>query len=133
MTQRFEMYRCSVCGNIVEVAAGAPGKLVCCGKPMDLLIANTTDAAQEKHVPVYSKEGNVVTIKVGSVPHPMTEEHFIEWIEIHSNNRTQIKFLKPGDAPTADFCCPPSCEAGAQPIVRAYCNLHGLWECRPQI
>lgn len=133
MAKRFEVYQCSICGNMVEAVADAPGKLVCCGKPMDLLIENTTDASLEKHVPVYSREGNAVTIKVGSIPHPMTPEHFIEWIEIRSGDRAQIKFLKPGDEPRAEFSCPPSYPEGLQPIVRAYCNLHGLWECRPQI
>ena len=123
MAKRFEVYQCSICGNMVEAVADAPGKLVCCGKPMDLLIENTTDASLEKHVPVYSREGNAVTIKVGSIPHPMTPEHFIEWIELLQNGRTQRVDLAPGDRPIAEFCV-----ADGPAVVRALCNRHGLWK-----
>src|SRR5690554_5555818 len=96
-----EFYRCSICGNIVELIENGGGELVCCGQPMDLLEANTTDAATEKHVPVLSKEGNTLKVAVGSVDHPMVEEHYIQWICVVQDNRTQRADLKPGDAPKA--------------------------------
>ena len=136
MQEKFEIWQCPVCGNIVEGVHAGGGTLVCCGEPMVQMVENTTDAAQEKHLPVFHKEGNVVKITVGSVPHPMTAEHFIEWIEICTDTRSQRKYLKPGDAPEAEFCCPPCCSAAAAsatPRVRAYCNLHGLWESRPNL
>jgi len=118
---------------IIENVNGVNGHLVCCGKPMEKLIANTTDAAQEKHVPVFTKEGNVVRINVGSTDHPMLPEHYIEWIEVFTDARSQRKYLKPGDAPVAEFSCPPNaCKPGVVPTVRAYCNLHGLWEYKPE-
>ncbi len=128
MTKQFEVYRCPLCGNIVEVLHSAGGTLICCGKPMEKLSANSTDASVEKHVPVFTREGNVVKVTVGSIPHPMTDEHHIEWIEVHSDTRVQRKYLKPGDAPEALFACPPdACQSGKKPMVYAYCNLHGLW------
>ena len=128
MAKLFEVYRCPICGNMVEVVGEGGGRLVCCGSPMEKLAANTVDASHEKHMPVFSREGNVVTVKIGSVPHPMIPEHYIEWIEVHSDNRVQRKYLKPGDAPEALFSCPPdACDSGKTPFVYAYCNLHGLW------
>lgn len=129
MTKQFEVYRCPICGNIVEVLIPGGGTLVCCGKPMEKLEANTVDASKEKHVPVFQREGDVVTIRVGSQPHPMLPEHYIEWVEVHSDDRVQRKYLKPGDAPEVQFACPPSGRcSGKKPRVFAYCNIHGLWE-----
>ena len=124
MTQRNEIYKCKVCGNIVEVIHGAKGELVCCGQPMEKQVAGTTDAATEKHVPVIEKVEGGYKVTVGSVAHPMLEAHYIEWIElITSCGRVQRKYLTPGDAPEATFKC-----AADKVTAREYCNLHGLWE-----
>lgn len=120
---KHEIYKCSVCGNIVEVLYVGGGELVCCGKPMILQEENSQDAATEKHVPVIEETENGIKIKIGEVPHPMTEEHYIEWIEVISENIVYRKDLKPGDAPEAEF---PLVKEGA--TARAYCNLHGLWK-----
>ena len=120
MTKRKEIYKCEVCGNIVEIIHESGGTLVCCGQPMKLLKENSVDASQEKHVPII--EGNKV--KVGSVEHPMTEEHYIEWIEAASEDGQVAKvFLKPGQKPEATFCFKPV-------SAREYCNLHGLWKSK---
>lgn len=124
MTERLQVYRCSVCGNIVEVVHASGGTLVCCGQPMTLLEANTTDGAKEKHVPVIEKTDKGITVKIGSVSHPMEEKHYIEWIELVVDGNSYFKFLKPGDAPEAFFAN----IAGASIKAREYCNLHGLWE-----
>jgi superoxide reductase len=116
-------YRCSVCGNLVTVLNVGGGTLTCCNKPMILLEANTTDAAQEKHVPVIEKIDGGFRIKVGSAAHPMEEDHYIQWIGIHAGGVSQIKFLKPGDAPEAEFKADGD---GAK--AAAYCNKHGLWK-----
>ncbi len=121
--KELQIYKCSVCGNIVEVIHAGGGELVCCGKPMELLVENTTDAAQEKHVPVIEKIDGGVKVKVGSVAHPMEEKHYIEWIEVIADGRACRKFLKPGDAPEAVFKI-----EGENLIAREYCNLHGLWK-----
>jgi len=123
MTELHQVYKCSVCGNIVELVHTGVGELVCCGKPMDLQKENTADAAQEKHVPVIEKTSNGFKITVGSVPHPMEKAHYIEWIEIIADGKSYKKFLKPGDEPTAEFCVEAS-----EIIAREYCNLHGLWK-----
>lgn len=118
MVEKKEIYKCAICGNIVEVVHEGGGVLVCCGEPMKLQKENTVDAAVEKHVPVI--EGNKV--KVGSVPHPMSTEHYIEWIEATSEDGQIAKvFLKPEMEPEAEFCFKPA-------SARAYCNLHGLWK-----
>lgn len=122
MAKRLEVYKCEVCGNIVEVLHGGNGQLVCCGKPMRLLVENTTDAAKEKHVPVIEKVAGGYKVKVGSVPHPMEEKHFIEWIELVADDKAYRQFLSPGQAPEAFF----SFEASAV-FAREYCNIHGLW------
>jgi superoxide reductase len=123
MTQLNQIYKCEICGNIVEVVHTGAGKLVCCGKPMNLFEENTTDAATEKHVPVIEKTGDTVTVKVGSVAHPMEEKHYIEFIELLADGKVYRKFLNPGDNPRAAF------EIAADKIeARAYCNLHGLWK-----
>lgn len=123
MTQIKQIYKCSVCGNIVEVVHAGGGELVCCGKPMVLLIENSVDASMEKHVPIIERKGNGVRIVVGSVQHPMEEAHYIEWIELIEDGKVYRKFLKPGDLPEAEFEID-----GEQMEVRAYCNLHGLWK-----
>jgi len=123
MTKILEIYKCEICGNIVEVLHEGGGTLVCCGQDMKLQEENTTDAAQEKHVPIIEKDEEGVIIKVGSVEHPMTEEHYIEWIEISTEKGSSKKFLNPGDSPMAKF--PVKAEIIQ---ARAYCNLHGLWK-----
>lgn len=122
MTQINQVYRCEVCGNIVEVLHSGLGELVCCGQPMLLLTENTEDAAQEKHVPVVEKTETGVSVKIGSVAHPMEDSHYIEWIEVLTDSRILRKNLNPGDAPEAQFEVSDSVRE-----VRAYCNLHGLW------
>ncbi len=124
MTLRDQIYKCEICGNMVEVVHAGQGQLVCCGKPMTLLKENSTDAAKEKHVPVTESANRDMKVKVGSVAHPMEEKHFIEWIEIiQPDGKTDRKFLKPGQSPEALFC---SVENDA--TVREFCNLHGLWK-----
>mgnify|MGYP001030538437 CR=1 FL=1 len=120
---RLEVYKCNVCGNIVEVIHVGGGELVCCGKPMVLQVENTVDASKEKHVPVIEKTSDGYKVKVGSVPHPMEEKHYIEWIELSADGVAYRKFLKPGDAPEAEFCIQAS-----KVEAREYCNLHGLWK-----
>ena len=122
-TERQQVYKCQVCGIIAEVLDGGAGELVCCGQPMQLLVENTVDAAKEKHVPVVEKAKGGVKVTVGSVPHPMEEKHYIEWIEIIADGRVCRQFLNPGDAPEAFF----PVEA-AEVVAREYCNLHGLWK-----
>ncbi len=123
MAEKMEVYKCSVCGNIVEVLTGGAGELVCCGQPMARMKENTTDAAVEKHVPVLVKKDGGWQVNVGSVDHPMTAEHFIEWIELIVGDTVYREFLKAGDKPTAFFPC-----QAASVSARAYCNLHGLWK-----
>lgn len=123
MTQKLEIYKCEVCGNIVEMVHAGAGELVCCGEPMKLFAENTTDAAREKHVPVVEKTDDAITVTVGSVPHPMEETHYIEWIELIAGEKVCRRFLAPGEAPKATFGAAPD------PItVREYCNVHGLWK-----
>ncbi|MBA4369768.1 MAG: desulfoferrodoxin [Desulfobacterium sp.] len=123
MAQKLEVYKCDVCGNIVEVLHAGGGELVCCGQPMKLMAENTVDAAKEKHVPVIEKVGGGFKVKVGSVAHPMEEKHYIEWIEIIADGKTYRQFLKPGDKPEAVF------NIDAKSVTaREYCNLHGHWK-----
>lgn len=117
-----EFYRCESCGNIVALIKKGGGTLVCCGEPMKKLVANSTDAAQEKHVPVVVKENDKIKVTVGSILHPMLAEHYIEWIALVADGKVEFKFLKPGEASTAEFAAVNSGE------VYAYCNLHGLWK-----
>jgi len=123
MAEPLEIYKCNVCGNIVEVLHGGAGELVCCGEPMERLKENTVDAAKEKHVPVIEKTATGFKVKVGSVPHPMKPEHFIEWIELVADGAAYRKFLAPGGAPEAEFCL-----AAQKVSAREHCNLHGLWK-----
>ena len=120
-----QIYKCGSCGAEVEVIRGGEGTLVCCNQPMDLLTENSTDAAKEKHVPVIEKADGGVKVTVGSVAHPMLEEHLIEWIELIADGKTFRQALRPGDAPEAFFAV-----EGAEMSVRAMCNLHGLWKDR---
>jgi len=123
MTKRLEIYKCEICGNIVEVLHEGVGELVCCGKPMKLMVENIVDASKEKHVPVIEKVEGGIKVKVGSVPHPMEEKHYIEWIEIIADGKVYKKFLKPGDQPEALFEIKPD-----KITAREYCNIHGLWK-----
>lgn len=123
MTELLEIYKCELCGNIVEMLHEGEGEMVCCGKPMKLFAENTVDAAREKHVPVIEKTPSGVKVKIGSVAHPMEEKHYIEWIEVISDGKAYRQFLKPGDAPEAEFCI-----AGNKIVAREFCNLHGLWK-----
>lgn len=121
--ERLQVYKCNVCGNIVEVLHGGAGELVCCDQPMKLFRENTTDAAQEKHVPVITITPGNVNVKVGSVAHPMQEEHYIEWIEIIADGKVYRQYLNPGESPEANF------QITAEKVTaREYCNLHGLWK-----
>lgn len=120
--KKLEVYKCELCGNIVTVLHGGEGTLVCCNQPMTLFEENTTDAAQEKHVPVVETAEGKLHVKVGSAAHPMEEKHYIEWIEATAGDKTVIRFLNPGEAPEAAFEI-----EGTGVNVRAYCNLHGLW------
>jgi len=120
-----EIFKCAICGNIVEVVHVGGAELVCCGQPMELMAPNTVDAAKEKHVPVIEKTDKSVKIKIGSEPHPMTEAHYIEWIEIIFDGNVDRQYLKPGDEPAAEFNVAPT-----ELIARAYCNLHGLWQAQ---
>lgn len=130
MAERLGIYRCNVCGNIVMVLNAGRGELVCCGQPMEKLEPGTVDAAQEKHVPVIEKVEGGYKVKVGSVPHPMEEKHYIQWIELRADGKSYIQFLKPGEAPEAFFMV-----EAEKVTAREYCNLHGLWEsskvCEP--
>ncbi|MHC4388553.1 MAG: desulfoferrodoxin [Planctomycetota bacterium] len=123
MAEKLQIYKCSVCGNIVEVLHGGIGELVCCGKPMQGLVENTTDAAKEKHVPVIEKAEAGYKVTVGSVAHPMEQKHYIEWIELLADGKAYRQFLEPGMAPQAEFCVTAD-SVGA----REHCNLHGLWK-----
>ena len=124
MTELNEIYKCNICGNIVEITHAAAGQLVCCNQLMQLQEEKTEDEGQEKHVPVVSEaDGGKIKVTVGSVEHPMEDEHYIEWIELVADGRALRKYLKPGDKPEAMFC-----NKGDQITVRAYCNVHGLWK-----
>ncbi len=123
MAKKLEVYKCGVCGNIVEVLHAGKGNLVCCGQPMNLLVENTVDAAKEKHVPVIEKVEGGVKVKVGEVPHPMEEKHWIEWVEIIADGKTYRQYLNPGETPEATFNV-----TADQITAREYCNIHGLWK-----
>ena len=120
-----KFYRCDHCGIIVGVVQEGGGTLICCGEPMRALEANTTDAAQEKHVPVVEVNGSLVTVTVGSVAHPMLEEHHIAWIALETDQGMQRKVLAPTGEPKAVFAL----TEGEKPVAAyEYCNLHGLWK-----
>lgn len=117
-----KFYRCPICGNVIELIDGDSKRITCCGKNMELLVANTVDASVEKHVPVYKKEGEKLIVKVGEVIHPMEEKHYIMWIALVSDNKVTRVDLLPNEAPEAVFGYVEKAE------VYAYCNLHGLWK-----
>jgi len=121
--ERMQVYKCEVCGNIVEVLHVGGGELVCCEQPMKLLSEKTEDQGLEKHVPVIESMEEGIKVKVGSVPHPMEEKHYIEWIEVMADGRIFRKFLKPGESPEAEFMGNFN-----DPKAREYCNIHGLWK-----
>ena len=123
MAKQLEIYKCEVCGNIVEVLHGGDGELVCCGQPMKLMTENTVDASKEKHVPVIEKTADGYLVKVGAVPHPMEAKHWIEWVELVADGKAYRQFLNPGDTPEATFCV-----KAEKVYAREYCNLHGLWK-----
>ncbi|MFC1651192.1 desulfoferrodoxin [Candidatus Latescibacterota bacterium] len=117
------IYKCIECGNIVEVLHSGGGDLVCCGEKMVLLVDNTVDAAKEKHIPVVEKTADGYKVSVGSIAHPMQDDHYIEWISICADGKTYRKFLNPGDAPEAEFCI-----EAAEISAHSLCNLHGMWK-----
>ena len=123
MDQKF--YICETCGKIVAIVKDTRVPLMCCGSKMKELIPGTTDASTEKHVPVYTVEGNIVTVTVGSVEHPMIEEHYIQWVSLQTKQGNQRKALEPGQAPTVSFAL---CEGDEDIAAYEYCNLHGLWK-----
>ncbi|MDQ1352356.1 MAG: superoxide reductase [Acidobacteriota bacterium] len=123
MAKRLEIYKCAVCGNIVEVLHEGAGALVCCNQEMKLMVENTVDAAKEKHVPVLEIEKDGILVKVGSVAHPMLAEHYIEWIELIADGKAYRQFLNPGEKPEAFFKI-----TAKEVTAREYCNLHGLWK-----
>jgi superoxide reductase len=125
MAEKMGIYKCSKCGNIVQVLRGEEPPVMCCGQPMDRLVENTVDAAKEKHVPVIEKIEGGYAVKVGSVPHPMGNDHWIEWIELASEDNTfvQRQMLTPTSAPRAEFKTD-----AAKVVAREHCNLHGLWK-----
>ena len=120
-----EFYRCKHCGQIIAIVKGTGVPVVCCGEKMEKIVPGTTDAAAEKHVPVVEVNGNIATVKVGSVSHPMVEEHYIEWIVLQTESGNQRKQLKPGQEPKAEFAL-----LDGEKVVSAYayCNLHSLWK-----
>jgi len=122
MTKLFEVYKCSVCGNIIKVVHASGGTLVCCGQPMVLQQEKIADAGKEKHVPVVEKTATGIIVKIGSVPHPMEEKHYIEWVEVRTGENVYIRGFKPGEKPEAEF---PVTDTNVK--VRAFCNVHGLW------
>ena len=123
MEQRF--YICEHCGNIIAMVHDSGVPIMCCGQKMKEIIPGTTDAAKEKHIPVYGVKDNKVCVTVGEVEHPMQSEHYIEWVSLQTKYGNQRKVLKPGDAPKVCFAL---CEGDEVEAVYAYCNLHGLWK-----
>jgi superoxide reductase len=123
MTEKLQIYKCMVCGNIVEVLHTGVGELVCCGQPMENLTAKTADEGKEKHVPVIENLDGGYRVKIGSVPHPMEEKHHIEWIELLADGKAYRQFLKPGDVPEALFNVTAENVAASE-----HCNVHGLWK-----
>ncbi len=122
MTEKNQVYKCNICGNIVEVLHTGKGELVCCGQPMEPLEEKTEDTGREKHVPVIEKTEGIVKVRIGSVPHPMEEGHYIEWIELIADGMVYRKFLNPGEKPEVEF------HTEAENIkAREHCNIHGLW------
>lgn len=123
MAERKQIYKCELCGNIVEVLDGGDGSLVCCGQDMALLDEKSADSTTEKHVPVIEKTTDGYKVTVGSTIHPMLDNHFIEWIELVADGISYRKYFKPGDSPVAEFCV-----KAEKVTAREYCNVHGLWK-----
>ena len=123
MTGLKQVYRCNVCGNIVEVLHTGKGELICCGQPMELLQEKAADVGQEKHVPVVEATDSGIKVRVGDVPHPMEERHYIEWVEVITDSGIYRQFLKPGENPEAEFEIKPR-----KVTAREYCSIHGLWK-----
>ncbi len=126
MTELRQIYKCNICGNMVEVVRASGGTLTCCGQPMALLDENTVDASKEKHVPVVERIDGGYRIKVGSVAHPMEEKHYIEWVQLIAGDKAYRKHFQPGEVPQAEFA--QLGEEADQVFAREYCNLHGLWK-----
>ncbi len=124
MTKKQEVYKCLICGNIVEMLHEGVGQLVCCGQPMKLFEEQTEDSGYEKHVPVIEKTAEGIKVTVGGVRHPMEEKHYIEWIELNTGEKVYRQFLKPGQEPVALF----KCALTEKVTAREYCNIHGLWK-----
>ena len=124
-TKKLQIYKCEICGNIVEVLHEGGGTLVCCGQNMKLMLENAIDASKEKHIPIIEKTENEILVKVGSIEHPMEEKHHIELVEITANGKSYRQFLKPGDKSEANFRF-----SGEKITARVYCNLHGLWKSK---
>jgi superoxide reductase len=126
MTELNQIYKCSVCGNIVEVTHASVGQLVCCGKLMELLVEKTQDVGAEKHVPVIEKTRGGIKVRIGSIPHPMEEKHYIEFIELLADGKVYKQYLKPAQAPEAEFKIKAT--KNTKITAREYCNIHGLWK-----
>jgi superoxide reductase len=123
MTRKQQIFKCEICGNIVEVLHAGVGQLVCCDQPMTLLVENSEDADEEKHVPVIERTAEGILVKIGSTPHPMEEKHYIEWIQLIADEQSYRVFLTPANEPQALF------KISADDVTaRAYCNVHGLWQ-----
>ena len=120
-----KFYKCAHCGQMIAIVKETGVPVICCGEPMQEMVAGTTDAAVEKHVPQFEVKDGIVEVSVGEVEHPMLEEHYIEWIAVQTKQGNQRKALNPGDAPKACFCL---CEGDEVEAVYAYCNLHSLWK-----
>jgi len=123
MAKQYEIYKCEICGNVLQVLHGGKGELVCCGEPMKLLEEQTAEQANEKHVPVVEKTDSGIKVTVGSTLHPMEEKHYIEWIQIITDQGSCIKYLHPGDVPETEFT-----DVKGLKKVREYCNMHSLWK-----
>lgn len=125
MVKRLDIYRCSICGITAEVLDGGDGEMLCCGQPMNRLVASKEEAGSEKHVPVIEKIDSGFRVTVGSIAHPMEEKHYIEWIELLADGKAYRHFLKPGGQPVAEF----NVEAEVESVsAREYCSVHGLWK-----
>lgn len=121
---KLHLYHCDICGKLIAVLPGTEVPTYCCGQPMEELIPNNTDGAYEKHVPVFMKDGSTVPVRVGSLPHPMTDSHYITWIGLRTASGFQFRELHPGDKPDTVFYIHPGDRVEA---VYSFCNLHGLW------
>ncbi|MFV0400063.1 MAG: desulfoferrodoxin [Oscillospiraceae bacterium] len=125
--KELKFYRCALCGNLFVVLNDSGQNPICCGQEMNLLAPNTSDGAGEKHVPVLVRNGKNLTVKVGEVPHPMLEEHYIQWVIVLQGDKFQTAALKPGEAPEATF----TLDSDSEPVTAyEYCNLHGLWSAK---